>query len=220
MSADLCEISNQFLLGIYRNAVELYQPLIEKRTGVSLGSLRVRDYRFLEPDRILAMKQIKYPWWYRLFCRSAIEAEFRKYCRHLQTSRQERSLASVACYYRQTIYVNFVHGNVCHQEDLAFTAVHELAHALWEAIAGQSLDQMWPHSEADRERFRLFVEGHATYAEQIWFRDFYPACVRALVDCRKKDGSVYVRGRDKIAELVDQYGPEVLMVIPKRWSDF
>jgi hypothetical protein len=220
MRADLCEISSQFLLGIYRNAVELYQPLIEKRTGVSLGPIHVRDYRQIDSDCILAMKQTKHPWWYRLFRRSVIEEQFRQFCQQLLASRAERSRACMACYYRKTIYVNFAHGSLCHQEGLAFTTVHELAHALWETIAEQALDQGWPESVTEQQNYQLLAEGYATYAEQVWFKDLYPAGVRDRVDHTKEAGGIYDRGRHRIAELVDQYGSEVLLVIPKRWSDF
>ncbi len=43
-STQLTDADRDFFVGLYRNAVRLYQPRIEKRTGVSLGKIDVWPY--------------------------------------------------------------------------------------------------------------------------------------------------------------------------------
>ena len=50
VSTQLTESDNKFFLGLYRNAVNFYQPRIEKRTGMRLGPIDVRDYRQQDQD--------------------------------------------------------------------------------------------------------------------------------------------------------------------------
>ena len=73
------------------------------------------------------------------------------------------------CYYRSADLRFLLGRHQRHQEGIAFTAVHELSHALWERLEGQPLDKKWSGTSADWEKFSLLVEGYAEYAHQIWF---------------------------------------------------
>ena len=58
-NVDLREADYQFLLGLYCCAVSLYQPKIEKKAGIKLGDIRIRDYRLHDEDVI---ERIKHSW--------------------------------------------------------------------------------------------------------------------------------------------------------------
>ena len=164
------------------------------------------------------VRQIKHPWLYRLFGKLATNAYNRGWREYLESTHTERARKCIATYYRSSIYVSFAHDSSCHEERFAFTAVHELAHALWEKVEGELLDKPRTGTKEEREKFHMLVEGHAAYAAEIWFRDLYPRCIQKRawrVDYPRQ--SKYYQGRQRISELVKQFGPAVLMEIPKRW---
>ncbi len=220
-STDLTEADNAFFLGAYRNAVSHYQLKIEKRTGVRLGKIGVRDYRQYDRDVLFDLERARYPWLVRWFKRSAIKAHLRQWRNYLQSTQQERALACMACYFRSAVYVSFSHDIRCHEEGIAFAAVHELSHVLWERLEGEPLDRPRAGTSADREKFRVLVEGYATYAEQVWFLDMYPKCVKEILPRHQPTpGGVHFQGMQRIRSLVEEFGEQVLLEIPKRWRTF
>lgn len=217
MSDDLSEIDNQFFLNLYRCAVKEYRSKIEKRTGVALGEIAVRDYRQIDEDIMEHLQRLApKSWWRRLFRRPAAHAKLKEWREHLDSTHTERAQACMASYFRRTIYVSFAQDIRCHEGGIAFAVVHELAHALWEQLEGIPLDLPRKGSSSIREKFRLLVEGHATYAEQKWFFDMYPKCVRDTVwQGTPATKTVHYRGMQRLTELVDQHGEQVLLEIPK-----
>ena len=218
MSSRLTEADNEFFLGLYRNAVSFYQPKIERRTAVSLGKISVRDFRQFDQDKTCDYEQETSPGFFPLFKRARIKAQLRKWREHLKSTYEERARACMAAYYRSAIYVSFSQDIRYHEEGIALTTIHELSHALWETIEGELLDRPRAGTRADWEKFRLLVEGYATYADQVWFLDLYPACVRNTVNYAPPPrGSVHFQGLQNIRELVKKFGSQILLEIPKRW---
>jgi hypothetical protein len=120
-----------------------------------------------------------------------------------------------AVYYNRGIYVSFSSGTL-HQEAVALLAVHELGHALWESLAGKPLHEKRVAKPLQAE-YEIFVEGFATYAERVWFLDFYPALQRRAVPHLPIAAGPYMRGFRRIERLVKQHGSQILWEIPRRW---
>jgi hypothetical protein len=210
------EADMQFFLGLYRSAVDFYQPKIEKRTGVSLGKISIWDYGQLHCHVIRNLKR-------RLgFIRALLyRRRIKSYSESIGMTYADRSHNCGASYYRNAIYVSFASGTA-HDYAIAELTVHELSHALWEKLEGVPLDENWRGAKtpasAEHEKFRLLIEGYAMYAQTIWFRDLYPACLRNNLDYARLDRkSIYFRGFQRIKELVEQSGQQVLLEIPQRW---
>jgi hypothetical protein len=221
MSSPLTEADNEFFLGLYRNAVSFYQPRIEKRTGVRLGEISVRDYRQFDQDKMHDVELTRYPWLFRVFKRSVIKARLQQWREYLESTQSERASACMASYYRNTVYVSFSKDIRYHEEGIAFATIHELSHALWERLEGMPLEKPRAGTASDREKFRLLIEGYATYAEQIWFLDLYPESVKKIVRYAQPDrGTVYFLGMQRIQELVKEFGSRILLELPKRWRSF
>jgi hypothetical protein len=213
MSAPLTEAENEFLLGVYRSAVDYYQPRIEKRTGVLLGKIRVWDHRQLDQHMMCNLER-------RLgfLDRFVLRRRLRKISQNLKSRYAERAQHCPAFYYRSAIYVSFSVDVRCHEEGLAVTAVHELSHGLWERLEGKPLDEIRSCRKAKQEKFELLIEGYATYAQHVWFSDLYPECVKRMLPHWGWDrASIHFRGLRRIQELVEQFGPQILLKIPKRW---
>jgi len=207
----------EFFLGLYRSAVGFYQPKIEKRTGIPLGAISVWDYGQLHPHVVCDLKR-------RLgFIRALLyRHRIRNYSQAVGIAYADNAHECGASYYRNAIYVSFVSGTA-HDYAIAELTVHELSHALWEKLAGVPLDEHWRGTKklasTDHERFRLLVEGYAMYAQTVWFRDFYPLCLRNNLGFARLDHkSVYFRGFKRIQELVKESGQQVLLEIPSRWQ--
>ena len=84
--------------------------------------------------------------------------------------------------------------------------------------SGTALDKQGSFRE---ETPVLLVEGFATYAERIWFVDFYPESAREVVrDARADPASIHEKGLRRVRQLVDEHGPEILLEIPVWWMIF
>jgi hypothetical protein len=221
-NSQLREADSQFFLGLYRSAVDFYQPRIEKKTGIPLGNIRVCDFRQLDADRLINLAQQKPSWLYRLFLgKKFAEMRTEVFRQKLESTRSARENACLACYYRRAFYVSFAHDIQHHEAGLAYATVHELSHALWETIEGLPLDEQRTGTDFEREKFALLVEGFAMYAELSWFWDLYPHDVRMTIQPGPPmPGSLHDRGLQRVTELVDKFGQEILMEMPKRWRSF
>jgi hypothetical protein len=98
--SELTEADNQFFLGLYRCAVNEYQPKIEKRTGVSLGPITVRDYREADQDFMQYLERIRQSWTTRLFFRSRRRTRLQQWRDYLEATHKERWGACMASYQR------------------------------------------------------------------------------------------------------------------------
>jgi hypothetical protein len=209
------DAQHEFFLSIYRSAVDFYKPRIEKKTGVSLGDIAVWDYsrmpEFTFRGRLRrwlasAVRQLPNKW-HAIFSPQASSATI-----------DEWASKCSAAYYKNGIYISFISGTV-HEDAIAAVVVHELAHALWERLAAKPLT--WRPKQELLEKYALFVEGFATYAERVWFLDLYPASVRPSVTRAYYDRKgLHYRGMRLIEQLVRKEGPHILLHIPKRWCNF
>jgi hypothetical protein len=213
-----------FFLALYRSAVDFYKPKIEKRTGVLLGDIAVRDYSCLHQDVLDQLRRQASPWLVGVVRSLILRRRLRLFAKGYADVYAGHARKCSASYYKSAIYVSFSSGT-SHEEAVAAMAVHELSHALWERLEGEPLDVMWMKvrrlGRHDIESYKLLVEGYATYAERIWFADVYPSSVRdGLLHHPLQPESNYARGLDRIKELVRQHGPEILLEIPKRWRTY
>jgi hypothetical protein len=224
----LIDAEHKFFLALYRSAIDFYKPRIEKRTGVALGDISAWDYSCLHQHVSEDHANLASSWLVRLLRSLVLRRRPLRYAKVIETTFATGACNCAATYYRGAIYVSFSSGTP-HEEAVAAITVHELSHALWERIEGDHLDAKYMNttrlSGADHERYKLFVEGYATYAERIWFADLYPACFRgrggagrAVMHSSLLPGSVYQRGLNRIEGLVQQHGPQILLEIPKLWQ--
>jgi hypothetical protein len=204
----------EFFLGIYRSAVDFYKPRIEKKTGVSLGDIAVWDssrmpeYTFRRRMRRWLVRAL------RQLIRQAYP-QFRSAADDTEESEWARKCS--AAYYNNGIYISFRSGTV-HEEAIAAVVVHELAHALWERVAAKPLT--WQPDVKVLEKYALFVEGFATYAERVWFLDLYPLSVRSgVINAYYNHKGVHYRGMRLVERLVREKGSEILLEIPKQWRN-
>jgi hypothetical protein len=203
-----------FFLGVYRAAVEYYQPRIEEKTGITLGDIQVFDYSCLADEYI---KQRSNSIFSRIV-RSLISRPVPKEAvERIRACCMEKSKKCIATYRSNGIYVSFG-SEVHHEENIATTVVHELAHALWEKLAPRPLT--WNPPKPEQEKYQEFVEGFAVYAERIWFLDIYPADVRRSVrSLPNYSDTVYRNGLATIKQVVAKNGQQVLPQIPARWRE-
>lgn len=217
---ELDAADNQFILGLYRYAVDFYQPKIEDRTGVRLGNILVRNFNQYNEDRLNELRAYPFPWYVRLFRRGKIRRWLRRWQEYYESTLSDRESLVMACYWQDKIYVSFATGTRSHEHGLAFCTVHELAHALWERIAGERIQATQRKAGESQEKLRMFAEGFAAYAETTWFRDLYPSRLRkSASQVHSTPGTVYYRGRIRVAKLVKEHGDEILFDIPKRWRE-
>ena len=216
----LNDAEREFFLGIYRSAIDFYKPRIEKRSGRLLGNIPVLDHAHLH-ETITHESMRRSPWFIRIVRALTHRRNFHRYAQAIETACANKASKCSASYYRGVIYVSFG-SNTPHEDTIATTTVHELAHALWEKLEGIPLDLRWeghkPRNAQEVDKYQLFVEGFATYAERIWFLDVYPVSTRRIVQStQSRPDSVYFRGCQQIEQLVQNHGPEILLEIPKRW---
>lgn len=206
----LGDAEREFFLGIYRSAVAAYKPRIENKSGVALGDIAVWDYSQLARDLFRRISNHQGP------LRFLFKRLFRRHAKRLERICDDDAAKQIACYYRGGIYVSFK-SETLHEEAVAFTVVHELAHALWEKLGRKPLS--WQPRRKYREKYKLYVEGFATYAEKVWFLDLYPTAVRPVAEWLHPDPeSVYHRGLRQVEEVVRKHGEQILLQIPKRWQ--
>ena len=209
----LREAERDFFLGLYRSAVDFYKPRIEKKAGVALGDIAVRDYTCMLDD---ALRQEQSRLSSIRFVRQFLFRKRPRFDLEAVTAAFDESAKNCCAAYRHSaIYVSFRSGTA-HEEVIARAVVHELAHALWEKLAARPLT--WRPKGKLMERYSLLVEGFATYAEQVWFLELYPISIRRTVQQSQLDpNGLHYRGFRWVEQLVQEHGAQILMKIPKRW---
>ncbi len=207
------DADRNFFLGVYRAAVDYYKPRIEKKTGVALGDIAVWDYSCFQTH---VLKQQCGSWLLRAMRGLLFRRRIDRHAEAVRAVFDEWASKCSATYYRKGIYISFSSGTA-HEDAVAAVVVHELAHALWERIAVRPLT--WRPKAQYVEKYALFVEGFATYAEKVWFLDLYPITVRSVVQKEQLDPrGVHYRGLRRIEEIVRQKGPQIVPQIPKKWQ--
>ena len=162
-------------------------------------------------------------WPVRILKRAFHRRRLEEHSRNLAEKCADFANKCAALYYRSAIYVSFT-DKAAHEHAIAVNVVHELSHALWERIEGEPLDRNWSNAgdlaQAAIQKFRLFVEGYATYAERMWFLDLYPPIARNFLTHAKLDpASIHFQGLKIIEQLVEKHGTGILLRIPRSWRE-
>jgi hypothetical protein len=206
-----------------QQCIARYQPLLQQEFGVELGHVTAEPLRVRQwVDDVLARADVAFH-----------EESLRKHKRppsrtarllfevekHL-TRLPASALVWLRFWYpqlimqwhdeRRVILVSFLGWSAAdYHENVACIdqyVVHELAHGIWDRLAGEE------HHNRDRV-WRQWNEGFAHYLADIHFRGRYPS--EAVI---YEDWSAYRReGRQKVAELVCRHGEGVLRRIPAEW---
>jgi hypothetical protein len=212
---DLFDSDRDFYIDLYRYAVRRYQPIIEKRTGIELGSIQVKSVSNLHDDVVATVERLRAGRLLSFLRRSRIKQEA-KSAADKAVGAMHPSIAAV--YYGQSVYVNCTERRQCHEDLIAQCIVHELAHRLWERLQKRPV-VFDPRRPMRYKKFKMAGEGFATYAERIWFRDAYSMSLRrALVSERLDEASVYTLGLRAVENAVKKMGPEILLRIPNEWE--
>ena len=208
-----------FCLGLYRYAVAHYKPMIERRAGLSIGGIRVKDYEQLHADKMLALELDARSSWLWFLRWPLFHLREKRISGMLRKRLQDNQDRLGACYYWHTIYVSFRNGTQFHQDHVALNVVHEMSHALWERLGG-----VFYAAKQVNPILRIFVEGFATYAQLIWFADLYPPPTRHVAaGCarwRRRASGPHGEGLKMVERLVKENGVEVLLRLPKEWRKF
>lgn len=209
---------NEFL-DIVRSRVSYYQPRIEDGCDVELGRIDVRDYK--EKYRHLCRVVID-----EYFCEGGLVDKIDAVLlwTGMQALRPVLSpifgqiKKSYMSYVDSTIYIPFnLRSRVRdgdfreREEDVDQEVVHELSHRLWEVLSGENVAR----GHYGRSK-KLWVEGFASYCDSVHFLDFYPESYELF----EHQDEFYGDGKNKIKELVDRYGKEIVLEIPSRWEEF
>lgn len=209
-----------------RQKVDYYQPRIEERCQIELGKVEVKDNKEWLSDTLYnsahkkaineALKQGRVP----------TGMDFWTY--HSAASMGEMILAvplfmfnairgADMRYHDNTIYMpfncvnRFMDSNFGGRlKKLDYAVVHELSHGLWDKLSGDK-EEKTPFRE-----YRRWFEGFATYGADVFFADFYPKKTEKYSDLKE----AYIEGKKKIEELVERYGKEIVLEVPKRWPEF
>lgn len=213
-------------LGKVREKVSYYQPRIEEVCEVELGDIQVQDMRY----------------WLANSTRNRIEREFEEYANREGREPSKLAKGFIASpiltarflatpliwtfmnlwgfemkHGNSTIYVPFSYMNRFmdldfkkREEGLDQAVVHEMSHTLWYSLGGDGSDN-------SRRNWRLWNEGFATYCADVHFAGIYPESFK--VDQTKGSG-IYQRGKAKVEELVQRYGKDIVLEVPKRWQEF
>lgn len=211
-----------------REAVDHYSPMIESRTGISLGDINVKDMR-------------------------EYKEKIRTNARDLASSRG--SLSTLTNYVIPSIGAGliypFLSASALMKTDTPniyvaanFWAslnqlsgvgpdqpvVHELTHVLWDTLGGYNSsniqsDMVCVYKKRNikaqitllKKMIRLgeWNEGFATYGDGTWFADFYPTGIKTTTLSGR-----YKRGQKLVKHLVERHGEQVLFQIPLKWEEF
>lgn len=179
--------------------VDKFQPLIEERTGTRLGTISVKPNKsLLRPLEFGAHLRLE---WLSNGSPFKIFSFFDGY---VMGTLDDFSGAYMSYYHSKKIIK--VHTGRLRRDSigdviLSQFVVHELSHALWDALEGTS--------EYTKEE-KLFGEGFAMYGEKNWFADFIPE--------RIEFDELYEDGMRKVEELVEKHGERILYRIPSCWK--
>jgi hypothetical protein len=210
-----------------REKVNYYQPRIEKKCGVSLGKVKVKDNKELLSDFVcnnahinalrLAWKNGRVPTELD-YTRGFIKAKM------IASSLTLMDALFIAYFkhYNNTIYVPFNYMNRLMDIDfeerakgIDYGVVHELSHTLWNKLDGRGLFGKEINSRKEFKEGRRWMEGFATYCCEDYFADLYTE--------ETKIGSplprLYKEGKEKIKGAVAKHGEEILLKIPKVWRE-
>ncbi|TWU29286.1 hypothetical protein [Bythopirellula polymerisocia] len=209
------DFEKNFFLSFYKAVISQYQPRIEKRAGVQLGQIDVWEYSHLNEHRVEQLKQSL-----GLFRSMLFRRQIHEYAVHGKEMDEVGARTHMAAYHKNAIYVSF-DARPGHEHWVAEIVVHELAHALFEKLGGPSYEDRFDFSPEEEKQLELICEGYATFAQTVWFRDFYPLHARIDVGSTPyHEETIYARGLERIQQLVKEHGQKALLEIPCHWRKF
>ncbi len=207
--------------GEYRRAVDKYLPLIEQRTGIDMGEVKVNGFgptirrKFRELVRVHSGDA-------SLLDKIGINVGYVIAFPILELLRMYMEEKMTASYNQEEneMLVSFGIGTKAHllngmlyghnsNQSIDETILHELTHHLWNRI---------PKNVPMKDSPGHIVEGYATYGGFDWFSDFLPSG-RNGNDMMKLPLK-YLHGRNIIEKLVRIHGEEILLEIPTKPKDF
>ena len=211
-------------LGLVRERVSYYSPLIEQKTGADLGDVEVKEYRYVIGDicrenkrKLLTELKELHNGKLGKFDELSIEMMYltiRPIGELFRMTAEEFISMKV---YNSSIYVGFgmlskIEALNCLQKGespyLDHVLIHELSHVLWDRLSDNMLH---------RNNFSaVWNEGFATYCERKHFREFYPSESKI----GEYPGKIYEIGEQRIRAVVERHGIEALLEIPNRWEEF
>jgi hypothetical protein len=215
LTFDLSDCDREFYLGLYRYAVQRYQPIIENRTGVCLGKIEVKNVSSLHQDFRNHLEKVI---GYGIFGFLRKRSWKKRICTWADAAIGEIPPTSSAFYYHQSIYVAFTMGMQLHEDYVIPSTIHELAHRLWEKLGGPHGTNIRWRKERAYWKLKMLDEGYAEYAARIWFLDSYPLWLRRKIPAQQRNQSnIYVKGLRLMEKLVGKYGSQILLKIPGDW---
>ncbi len=155
----------------------------------------------------------------------------------------QNQLHSGAVYSNSSIYIptGWSH-RVAHyvfKEPWDSVMIHELSHCLWDKISNTNChNELVERKGKDEEIFKEWAEGFASYCEHNYFFDLYKDKIKEMEDkdlsskelesFTKKislknsnfQSGRYSKGRKRIEKVVENYGLEAVLEVPKKWQEF
>lgn len=204
----------------FREKVEHYKPIIEKKCGKSFGEIKVKDMNligldihkkafsemiledYLKGDGVgCVLDIVGFPTaliplvGYSLFVREKdTSAAFWNNIIYLNTSKKMRLEVLVD------------------KTGIDQTAVHELSHKMWEVLGGEKTKD-----SQEVTRLNMMIEGFATYCERTLFAGIYP--VKRTLDYSDLWGDPdYQAGALRMMGFVGKYGKDIIFQIPRIWK--
>jgi hypothetical protein len=208
-----------------RDKVAHYKPRIEDKCNINLGNVDVKDNKEWLNDicfNDVSIRATEMAW---DNSRVANESDF-NYMYTISSLSYFLLQAPLFLYhsfrgadfryYKNTIYVPFYYQNRFFDIDfkerekrLDYGVVHELSHSLWDKIAG---------SKSTLNPFFLgleWFEGFATYCTEDYFTLDNPINLKKV-----RVNGRYISGKEKVCRVIQNYGEEHLLDIPKNWQEF
>ena len=208
-----------------REKVKFYVPKMEEFSRVDLGKIEVKDYKHCIDDVFqenldASLKEIASRAGHKL-------SEFEQFV--ASSPNKTAKYIAKPCvwtlvnliglemkYHNSAIYVPFGYlnrfGDVdfkVREKKLDQVVVHELSHHFWYKLGGEipkGFDRNW----------RFWNEGFATYCANRYFAEIYPKEIKI----RECESTNYRKGRIKIEQLVDRYGKQIVLEVPRLWKEF
>ena len=207
------------VLGKYREAANRYLPLIEQRTGIDLGEVKVEwignsfrcEFKH-HLDKALGETKNKVQRGALLILGSGlypIIELIRMYEEDFSSAHYNERTQTICVpfglYSKASILEEVMYGS---SQAIDETIIHELTHHLWNSV---------PNRIKMSETPDLLTEGYAIYGEHNWFADLLP-------DGRNLGNPEdylkhYLEGRKIIEKLVQRHGEGILLEIPVIWKE-
>jgi hypothetical protein len=225
------EEHQETVLKSVREAVEYYQPRIERRTGHDLGDVEVKPesafiddligetYKEFEEDLENTTDNSDtglYNQFKKIAMRGALKG-VKPLGKALYAMRRNPSRSMFTHMKTKDIYVPF--GPIQTNHDLVQgdriqkpeeTTVHELSHILWFTIGDN--DSMMESRRNNPRTFETWKEGFAEYCARHEFENILPDTVRHGDDPR------YEREANLVKNVIQREG-DILLDIPNRWYE-